>query len=280
MKDAAKIGVMIFARNEETILPKTLTALMSQELKPDKIILINDGSSDKTHDIAVDFGCIVIDLEDDSKLGMGGPKMTKLHEIALSRFDESFEYILQLDADHIIPSNYLSYLISEMKDNSNLVIAGSLIDGKKSKEPMGSGRLVRYKFHKLVMRDREVKYGVDVYPIWKARQLGYDFKVFNVDTNLQRKQGFGYKKSNFITVGETYKSLGYHPIVAFYMFFQSAVHLNNIKVFFWQLKGYLKNNIEFYDEDLRKFVRTTQSTLIKNKIMKFTRSNKTKKKLD
>jgi len=269
VKDSPKIGVMVFAKNEEKNLPKTLSALKSQELKPDKIILVNDGSSDKTRDIAVDFGCEIIDLEDDDKLGMGGPKMTRLHEIALSHFDESFEYILQLDADHVIPSNYLSYLISKMKDNPNLVIAGSLIDGKKSKEPMGSGRLVQYKFHQIVMKDRKVKYGVDVYPIWKARQLGYDFKVFNIDTNLIRKQGIGYKKSNFITVGETYKSLGYHPIIAFYIFLQSAIHLKNIKVFFWQLEGYLKNNIEFYDEELRKFVRTIQSNLIKNKIMKF-----------
>jgi glycosyltransferase involved in cell wall biosynthesis len=265
---SAKIGIMIFARNEEKTLPKTLSALKKQDLKPEKIILVNDGSLDKTHDIAIDLDCDVIDLEDDGKLGMGGPKMTRLHEIALSHFDEKYEYILQIDADHIIPPNYLSYLISEMKNNSNLVIASGLIDGKKSKEPMGSGRLVRYKFHKLVMKDRKAKYGVDVYPIWKARQLGYDFKVFDIDTNLLRKQGIGYKKSNFITVGETYKSLGYHPILAFYIFLQSAVHLKNIKVFFWQLKGYLKNNIEFYDEELRKFVRTTQSNLIKNKIMK------------
>lgn len=273
MKDSPKIGVMVFARNEEKTLPKTLSALNSQELKPDKIVLVNDGSSDKTRDIAVDFGCEIIDLKDDGKLGMGGPKMTRLHEIALSHFDEKYEYILQIDADHIIPPNYLSYLISEMKNNSNLVIAGSLIDGKKSKEPMGSGRLVLYKFHKLVMKDRKVKYGVDVYPIWKARQLGYDFKVFNIDTTLQRKQGIGYKKSNFITVGETYKSLGYHPFLALYIFFQSAIHLKNIKVFFWQLEGYLKNSIEFYDEELRRFVRTTQSNLIKNKIMKCLGSN-------
>jgi glycosyltransferase involved in cell wall biosynthesis len=269
VNDAAKIGVMIFARNEEKTLPKTLSVLHKQILKPDKIILVNDGSSDKTHDIAIDFGCEVIDLEDDGKLGMGGPKMTRLHEIALSHFDEKYEYILQIDADHIIPSDYLSYLISEMKNNSNLVIAGGLIDGKKSKEPMGSGRLVRYNFHKLVMKDRKVKYGVDVYPIWKARQLGYDFKVFSIDTNLLRKQGIDYKKSNFITVGETYKSLGYHPILAIYIFLQSTIHLKNIKVFFWQLEGYLKNNIEFYDEELRKFVRATQSNLIKNKILKF-----------
>jgi biofilm PGA synthesis N-glycosyltransferase PgaC len=268
-----KIGVMIFARNEEKTLPETLEALRKQKIDPDKIILVNDGSSDKTPGIGIKFGCQVINLEDDGKLGMGGPKMTKLHEIALSHFDEDFEYILQLDADHIIPPDYLSSLIYEMEKNSNLVIAGSLMDGKKSKEPMGSGRLVRYKFHKLVMKDRKVKYGVDVYPIWKARQLGYEFRVFDIDTISQRKQGTGYKKLNFITVGETYKSLGYHPLLAWYIFFQSSIHLKNIKVFFWQLQGFLKNNIDFYEEDLRKFVRKTQSNLIKNKIKKTLRMN-------
>ena len=52
---SAKIGIMIFARNEEKTLPKTLSALKKQDLKPEKIILVNDGSLDKTHDIAIDL---------------------------------------------------------------------------------------------------------------------------------------------------------------------------------------------------------------------------------
>ena len=261
-----KIGVFIPARNEEKYLPKTLESLVTQDLNPDRIILINDGSTDKTRYIALEYGCEVIDLEDDKLEGQGGPKMTQLHELALSQFEDNYDYILQLDADHIIPNNYISYLVSEMEKNPKIVIGGCLIDGVRSKEPMGSGRLVRFDFHKRIGINRKIKHGLDTYPILKAKQLGYECKIFEIDTKMQRKQGATYSKENYIAVGKTCKALGYHPKVAIFLFLKRAINHKKIKIFFWQLRGFRSRDVELYDEDFRKFVRKMQADLLNKKI--------------
>jgi len=71
-KNRIKIGAFIPARNEEKYLPKTLESLVTQDLNPEKIIVINDGSTDKTKDVALEYGCEVINLEDDKLEGQGG----------------------------------------------------------------------------------------------------------------------------------------------------------------------------------------------------------------
>jgi len=263
-----KVGVFIPARNEEKYLPKTLESLKNQDLKPEKIILINDGSIDNTKIIALKFGCEVIDLEDDQLEGQGGPKMTQLHALALSRFDENYDYVLQLDADHIIPDNYISFLVSEMEKNPKIVIGGCLIDGVRSVEPMGSGRLVRFNFHKEIGINRKVKHGLDTYPLLKAKQLGYDFKIFDIDTKMQRKQGATYSKENYIAIGKTCKALGYLPKAAVILFLKRAINQKRIQIFFWQMQGFRSNDVELYDENFRNFVKNMQSDLLRKKIRK------------
>jgi glycosyltransferase involved in cell wall biosynthesis len=261
-----KIGAFIPARNEEKYLAKTLESLVAQDLKPDKIILVNDGSSDQTKSIAIEYGCEVIDLDNDKVEGQGGPKMTKLHQLALSSFEDDFDYILQLDADHIIPNNYISYLVSEMEKNPKIVIGGCLIDGVKSKEPMGTGRLVRFDFHKQIGINRKVKYGLDTYPLLKARQLGYEYKIFEIDSKMPRKQAETYFRENYILIGNTCKSLGYHYVAAVMLFLQRTIEKKNIKIFFWQLRGFFGRDVELYDEEFRKFVRSMQKDAIYKKI--------------
>lgn len=276
-KKNVKVGVFIPARNEEKNLPKTLKAISEQDLKPSKIVVVNDGSIDKTFDIAKKFGSEVIDLKNDGLEGQGGPKMTRLHEIALVQFDDDYDYILQLDADHIIPTNYISYLVSEMEKNPKIVIAGCLIDGKKSKVPMGSGRLVRFEFHKQIGIKRKIKHGLDTYPLFKAKQLGYEYKIFKINTKMLRKQGVSYRKSNFIAVGKTCKALGYHPKAALLLFFKRAIKEKKFKIFLWQLRGFLSTDVELYDEEFRKFVRQTQSNSINGKLKQIFYKNRKNK---
>jgi glycosyltransferase involved in cell wall biosynthesis len=60
-------AVIIPARNEEMFLSQTLSHLLGQIIKPDKIIVINDGSQDKTCNIALNFEAVeVIDMKRDN----------------------------------------------------------------------------------------------------------------------------------------------------------------------------------------------------------------------
>jgi len=56
-----RLSVIIPARNEEASLPHLLESLRNQTLQPDEVIVVNDGSSDRTGEIARRFGARVID---------------------------------------------------------------------------------------------------------------------------------------------------------------------------------------------------------------------------
>ena len=55
IKSGNSIVAVIIARNEENYLPKTLTSLLEQDLEPYRIIVVDDGSTDKTRECAIKF---------------------------------------------------------------------------------------------------------------------------------------------------------------------------------------------------------------------------------
>ncbi len=54
------VSIIIPARNEAHNLPSLLRSISSQSLKPTEVIVVNDGSTDRTEEIARDFGASVI----------------------------------------------------------------------------------------------------------------------------------------------------------------------------------------------------------------------------
>ena len=56
----SKIAVVIVAKNEEKLIAKTLDSLRNQDLKPYRIILVNDGSTDRTEEIVSTYNEVEI----------------------------------------------------------------------------------------------------------------------------------------------------------------------------------------------------------------------------
>lgn len=54
------VTVIIPAHNEEAGLPATLRSVKSQSVPPDKIIVVDDGSTDHTGDVAASYGVTVL----------------------------------------------------------------------------------------------------------------------------------------------------------------------------------------------------------------------------
>ncbi len=59
-----KISVVIRARNEEKTIGKTLSLVVSQTIKPDEIVLVDNSSRDRTIEIAKQFGCRIVNISD------------------------------------------------------------------------------------------------------------------------------------------------------------------------------------------------------------------------
>ena len=145
------VNVLIPARNEEKVISNTINSLLNQELRPKKIIVVYDGSNDNTSQIASSLGCEVIDLPYDGIQGLDELKMANVYNVGLKNLNSDFDYVMELSADHFLPSNYISQIVNEMEKKSNLVISSGKIENEEHQNsliPRGSGRLIKSQFYK------------------------------------------------------------------------------------------------------------------------------------
>jgi len=207
LEGAIKVAVVIPARNEENFVEKTLSSLVTQTLSPKHIIVVNDGSVDKTSIIASKYAK-VIDLPDRGYRATGTSKLAKVINRGLKTIDD-VNYVMILGADHILPENYLHVIIDRMEIDNQIVIASGVIMGEESTEtaPRGSGRVVRYSFWKNIGLSYPETLGWESYLVYKAMSLGYRVVCYNdVITYSQRPTG---RRTNLKEYGRAMYILGY-----------------------------------------------------------------------
>lgn len=95
-----KISVVIPAYNEEKYLPKTLASLELLERKPDEVIVIDGGSTDKTASVARSLGARVVTIE---HRGIGYARQKGIEAA-------KWDIIAFTDSDTIVPANWLTII--------------------------------------------------------------------------------------------------------------------------------------------------------------------------
>ncbi|MGH2458849.1 MAG: glycosyltransferase family 2 protein [Chloroflexota bacterium] len=63
---STSISVIVRSKNEEKTVGRTLRSIWEQSLQPREVILIDNASTDRTKDIARDFGCTIVNISDDA----------------------------------------------------------------------------------------------------------------------------------------------------------------------------------------------------------------------
>ena len=123
--------IVIPIHNEEAFLKSTLDSILQQTFLPKKVILVNDNSTDNTESI-IDQYCSENTLfkklnSTSSTQHMPGSKVINAFNKGLSLLDNNYDFIVKLDADVILPSNYFEVISAHFKTNKNLGIAGGFI---------------------------------------------------------------------------------------------------------------------------------------------------------
>lgn len=93
-----KISVVIPAYNEEKYLPKTLESIANLDRKPDEVIVIDGGSTDRTAEIARSLGAKAITIE---HCGIGFAREKGLEAA-------SGDIVAFTDADAVVPLRWLT----------------------------------------------------------------------------------------------------------------------------------------------------------------------------
>jgi len=266
-----RIAAIIPARNEENFLDKTLAALFQQYMQPSKVIVVNDGSTDMTAEIALTAGAEVVNVPDRGYNVHGTPILAGVINYGLKALqDEEYgtsenDYVLILGADHILLQNYIGTILNMMEANRSIAICSGQIAEEHCVIPRGSGRIVRAKFWRSIGFRYPENFGFETYLLIKAQQQGYKVKVLpNLVTQTLRKTGMNYKKSVYISYGKSLKALGYSKVYSAARI--GRVSMQSPKRGFYMFKGYMSNDVEMYDRELRMYLSTIQHKRIKRYI--------------
>jgi glycosyltransferase involved in cell wall biosynthesis len=273
----ARVAVVILARNEEKFLGNTLSALLAQDLIPSKIIVVNDGSTDKTREVSIAFDRVeVVDMEERREYSaLAHPELAKVINRGLDYLKDTaaeprtskeirnsfnYEYVLILAADHILPVNYLSSIITEMQKDERIAVCSGVIEGEKSNilVPRGSGRVVRTEYWLKIGFRYPVKFGYETYLLVKALQLGYrNIVLQNLLSTTQRKTGGNYGRKTYIGQGKALRALG--TSVPYCIINIGRKALVNPLAAIYMLKGYFSDDVELHEEDFRNYLKMLQN---------------------
>jgi glycosyltransferase involved in cell wall biosynthesis len=117
------------SRNEETFIKKTLDAMVAQTLLPVRWVIVNDGSTDRTGEIADDYAkrhpwIEVVHRPRNMERSFAG----KVHAFnaGFERVSSlEFEVVGCLDSDLSFEPDYLEFLMAKFSENPKLGVAGT-----------------------------------------------------------------------------------------------------------------------------------------------------------
>lgn len=123
--------IIIPAHNEEAFLADTLYSVSAQTLPPKKVVIVNDNSTDGTEDI-IDTFVSKSDIfkklnTSSSKEHLPGSKVINAFRKGLDILDNEYDFIVKLDADVILPSDYFETIASVFKENTRVGITGGFV---------------------------------------------------------------------------------------------------------------------------------------------------------
>jgi glycosyltransferase involved in cell wall biosynthesis len=117
------------ARNEEAFIEKTLASVVAQTLLPERWIVVDDGSTDRTgeivHGYAKRFSWIQL-LQRPQRLGRSFAGKVHAFNAGLDHVCSlQFEVIGNLDADLSFETDYLEFLLRKFSEDPKLGVAGT-----------------------------------------------------------------------------------------------------------------------------------------------------------
>jgi len=263
---------IITCRNSEDNITQALKSIKQQTLKPEYIIVIDDGSTDKTPELLLDLQKdwdslhiishpaseydikrVVRNWNEALKLAkMKGLSQTAYHMIATD--------------DTVYSNSYAEKIISYMDLNAQLGIVSGTYSKYAPIMPHGAGRFVRNSFFENSCWSGYYpeQMGYESAVLYEANRCGFGYAVLD-DATFKHTKALG-KDHKFYEFGASMHTLGYHPlfvIARFLKYFTTGKvtgRVGSLYMLYYYFKYQAKSEgyDRMYDETIRKFVRKRQ----------------------
>ena len=251
------IVIIIPAYNEEAHIEKCLTSLVNQSYSAKHILVVDDGSTDKTPDILSSL-CSTYENLTYASRGKSfshepGSKIVEAFNFGLSRLASSYDILCKFDADLIFPNHYLETLRKAFEANSKL----GMFAGFCSIENNGVWQIEKLtnpdhirgalkSYRQNCFRDiggLTSAMGWDTIDEMKARYYRWEVETDNTLVVKHLKPtGLNYSKSLPIVFGISLFRMRYSFDLAFLTCFKMALNKNELNFFYKAMLAYLKSN--------------------------------------
>lgn len=130
--------IVIPAHNEEAFIALTLESLAAQTVLPERVVVVNDNSTDKTHAIvdgfSVRYPWISIVEKKSDTIHLPGSKVIHAFQKGYEQLDANYDIIVKLDADLILPNDYFEKIIQAFQNDPAVGMAGGFAYIEKNGE--------------------------------------------------------------------------------------------------------------------------------------------------
>ncbi|WP_415060894.1 glycosyltransferase [Flavobacterium sp.] len=250
-----KYYIIIPTFNEEKFISLTLQSLVEQTVLPSKVVVVNDGSTDKTREIVQSFvekyTFISFVNKTSEAIHLPGSKVIQAFNKGLETIDDNYDFIVKADADLIFPPNYFESISNHFQSDNRVGMAGGFCYIEKNGE---------WILENLTDKDH-IRGAIKAYRKETFKQIGglkpemgwdtvdellckfYQWKVVTNET-LQVKHlkptGANYNQAARFKQGEAFYRLGYGFWITAIASLKLALLKKKPFLFFDYLKGFWK----------------------------------------
>jgi glycosyltransferase involved in cell wall biosynthesis len=224
-----KYVIITPAKNEEEFIEHTLNSVCSQTHKPIEWIIVDDGSTDQTSSLVERYmmnnsWIKLIKSNNLSEKRAGGPKVVRAFNKGYDVIrDKSYDFIVKLDADLTLPSNYFEVIGKTFMLNEMIGLCGGYCVGEKK------GKLLREMSASFHVRGAVKAYRKQCFidigglkPVWNwdgldelmAMYMGWEVKVLPLEVVHHRETSKEYNPllQNFLH-GKEYYRMGHGTVL-------------------------------------------------------------------
>jgi glycosyltransferase involved in cell wall biosynthesis len=274
---------IVTCRNSEDNIKAALNSLKDQTLKPEYVIVVNDGSTDRTteilNDVQKDWNSLHVITHSDWGYDIKRVAKNWNEAIKLTRDKglQKVDYHLIATDDSVYSKDYAEKIIAHMDSHPNVAIVSGNYTKYKPVMPHGAGRFVRNSFFERAYWHGYYpeKMGYESAILYEANHRGYVYSVLN-DARFEHTKPLG-RSHKFIEFGASMQTLGYHPLFALARFLKYFVtgsvtgRIGALYMLYYYLtyKPKSEGYDSMYSEKIRKYVRKKQVDRLKKMFFGF-----------
>lgn len=212
-----KYCAIVTCRNSEAMIEKALISLLRQSIEPEYVIVVDDGSTDKTPIILKTMlhskeWASKLHIITNPDLGYDPSRIVRNWNKALAYADQKgltkTNYHLIATDDIILERDYALKVLTRMGANPDIAIASGIYDHKGHvARPHGAGRFMRNSFFSGPYPE---KMGYESYVLHLAQLQGFSCTVIE-NAYFEHVRPLG-KDHHFREFGASMRTLGYHPL--------------------------------------------------------------------